>query len=74
MFLFDLGNFFGPCLAFSSGQSPEVCFLRVKRDEREIISENMKSLGKVSRGGYNLESTWVKEAENLMQGQENEKD
>lgn len=73
LFLFDLGNFFCPCLAFSSGQSPEVCFLGIKRDEREIISENMKSLEKTLRGGHNLENTWVKEAENLMQGQKNER-
>jgi len=73
LFLFHLGNFFCPRLAFSSGQSPEVCFLGVRRDEREISFENMKSLGKTLRRGHNLESTWVKEAENLMQGQKNER-
>lgn len=73
MFLVDLGNFLCPCLPFSSGQSPEVCFLGIKRDEREIISEDMKSLGKTWRGGCNLESARVKEAENLMQGQKNER-
>lgn len=48
-------------------------FSRHKKDERKIIFENMKSLWETLRGGHNLESTGVKEAENLMQGQKIER-
>lgn len=35
--------------------------------------ENMRGLWETSSGGHNLESTGLKEAENLMQGQKIER-